>query len=43
MIACECQNCGKEFEVKEPQTEDEKEKIVCPYCYSGDVLIGDEK
>ena len=43
MIVCECQNCGKEFEIEAPLTVDDEEKITCPYCYSGNVLIGDEE
>lgn len=42
MIVCECQNCGKEFEIEVPLTADDEEKIICPECHSGDVLIGDE-
>lgn len=42
MIVCECQDCGKEFEVETPTTEDEKEKIICPNCYSGDVIVEEE-
>ncbi len=37
MIVCECQDCGKEFEIEEIE-----ENIMCPYCGSGDVLVGDE-
>lgn len=42
MIVCECQNCGKEFEIEAPLTANDEEKIICPECHSGDVLIGDE-
>lgn len=36
MIVCECQDCGKQFEVEE------KENIMCPYCGSGDVITEEE-
>lgn len=37
-----CVECGKEFEIEAPLTADDEEKIICPECHSGDVLIGDE-
>lgn len=43
MTIFECQNCGETFEIETPQTEDEKEKITCPYCYSGDVIDYEEE
>lgn len=34
----ECQNCGREFEDPVIINDDE----VCPCCYSGDIIGGDE-
>lgn len=39
----ECLDCCKEFEILEPLTKEEIEKVVCPYCGCADILIGDEE
>lgn len=34
-MTCECQNCEKEFEIEIK----ENKEVICPYCYSGDIII----